>query len=128
MHVLGSNPFYWPPSSPAVPNAFQLEEGAEFSKIVDIRIAFGGMAAIPKRATQTEVLLKGQFWNEGNVHQAMAALSQDFTPLSDMRASQNYRQQTAANLLYRFYLETRQNDALTHDQLDVFADCAAVQR
>ncbi len=108
--------------------SIQLEEGAEHSKIIDIRIAFGGMAAIPKRATQTEALLKGQLWNEGNVHQAMAALSQDFTPLSDMRASQNYRQQTAANLLYRFYLETRQNDALTHDQLDVFADCAAVQR
>ena len=72
--------------------------------------------------------MTGQLWNESNVHQAMAALSQDFAPLSDMRASQNDRQQTAANLRYRFYLETRKNDALTHDQLDVFADCAAVQR
>lgn len=90
-------------------------------KVVDIRIAFGGMAAIPKRATQTEAILKGQSWDEGIVHLAMAALSEDFQPLSDMRASQNYRQQTAANLLYRFYLETRQNNALTNHQLDVFA-------
>jgi xanthine dehydrogenase small subunit len=105
--------------------SIQLDDGKEHSqehgKIVDIRIAFGGMAAIPKRATQAEAILKGQPWNEASVHQAMAALSQDFTPLSDMRASQNYRQQTAANLLYRFYLETRQNDALSNDQLDVFA-------
>jgi xanthine dehydrogenase small subunit len=105
-----------------------LEEAEEHSKVVDIRIAFGGMAAIPKRATQTEAILRGQLWNEGNLHQAMAALSQDFTPLSDMRASQNYRQQTAANLLYRFYLETRQNDALTNDQLDVFVERVVVQR
>ncbi|MFT4607089.1 MAG: xanthine dehydrogenase small subunit, partial [Chitinophagales bacterium] len=110
--------------------SIQFEESPEHSqeqgKIVDIRIAFGGMAAIPKRATQAEAMLKDQLWNEGSVHQAMAALSQDFTPLSDMRASKNYRQQTAANLLYRFYLETRQNDALTNDQLDVFDDRAAV--
>jgi xanthine dehydrogenase small subunit len=108
--------------------SIQLEAGKDEGKIVDIRIAFGGMAAIPKRATQAEALLKGQLWNEGSVHRAMAALSQDFTPLSDMRASQNYRLQTAANLLYRFYLETRQNDALTNDQLDVFVDRAAGQK
>ncbi len=105
----------------------QLEEGDEHSKVVDIRIAFGGMAAIPKRAAQTEALLKGQPWNEGSIHQAMAALSQDFTPLADMRASQNYRQQAAANVLYRFYLETRQNNALTNEQLDVFVERAALQ-
>lgn len=93
----------------------------EDDKVADIRIAFGGMAAIPKRATQTEALLKGQLWDEGTVHQAMATLSEDFKPLSDMRASQNYRQQSAANLLYRFYLETRRDTPLTHEQLDVFA-------
>jgi xanthine dehydrogenase small subunit len=108
--------------------SIQLEAGKDDSKIVDIRIAFGGMAAIPKRATQTEAILKGQLWNEDSVHQAMAALSRDFSPLSDMRASQDYRQQTAANLLYRFYLETRQNGALTEHQLDVFVDHAAVHR
>lgn len=104
--------------------SIQLKDG----EVDDIRIAFGGMAAIPKRATQTEAILKGQPWDEGSVHQAMAALSQDFTPLSDMRASQNYRQQASANLLYRFYLETRQNNPLSNGQLDVFVERAAVQR
>jgi xanthine dehydrogenase small subunit len=108
--------------------SIQLEDGKEHSQIVDIRIAFGGMAAIPKRAAQAEAILKGQPWNEASVHKAMTALSQDFTPLSDMRASQKYRQQAAANLLYRFYLETRQNDALSNDQLDVFVERTAVQR
>jgi xanthine dehydrogenase small subunit len=90
-------------------------------KVADIRIAFGGMAAIPKRAAQTEALLSNQPWDEGIVHQAMASLTQDFAPLSDMRASASYRQQSAANLLYRFYLETRLNNPLPADQLDVFA-------
>lgn len=103
--------------------SIQLESG----KITDIRIAFGGMAAIPKRAAQAEALLVGQSWDESSVHQAMAALSQDFAPLSDMRASSQYRQQTAANLLYRFYLETRPNNPLTDEQLNVFAKPAAVQ-
>ena len=98
--------------------SIRLEEG----KITDIRIAFGGMAAIPKRAAQTEALLVGQSWDESSVHQAMAALSQDFAPLSDMRASSQYRQQTAANLLYRFYLETRPNNPLAAEQINVYVE------
>lgn len=101
--------------------SIRLEDHQEDSKIADIRIAFGGMAAIPKRATQAEAMLKGQSWDESSVHQAMATLSRDFAPLSDMRASSQYRQQAAAHLLYRFYLETRPNHALTADQLNVFA-------
>jgi xanthine dehydrogenase small subunit len=99
----------------------------EEDKIVDIRIAFGGMAAIPKRAAQTEALLVGQKWEEASVHQAMIALSKDFSPLSDMRASSQYRQQAAANLLYRFYLETRPNNPLAEEQLNVFVERAVEQ-
>ncbi|MNS73304.1 hypothetical protein D3C72_1067420 [compost metagenome] len=36
----------------------------------------------------------------------MAALAQDYTPRSDMRATASYRSRGAANLLYRFWLET----------------------
>ena len=96
----------------------------EDNEIADIRIAFGGMAAIPKRAAQAEASLLGQSWDESSVQQAMAALSQDFAPLSDMRASSQYRQQTAANLLYRFFLETRPNNPLAAEQLDVFVEPA----
>jgi xanthine dehydrogenase small subunit len=71
-----------------------------------IRIAYGGMAAIPKRAQAVEAMLLGRPWNEATVAAAMAAYAQDFTPLTDMRASAEYRALAARNLLMRFYLET----------------------
>ena len=67
------------------------------------RIAFGGMAAVPKRAAQTEAALVGQAWSETVVRAAMAAMAQDFTPLSDMRASAAYRMQSAQNLVLRYF-------------------------
>jgi xanthine dehydrogenase small subunit len=51
----------------------------------------------------------------------MAALDSDYAPLTDMRASAEYRAQTARNLLYRFYLETRQHNPLPAQSLSVFA-------
>ena len=89
--------------------------------VAEIRIALGGMAAIPKRATLTEQLLKGSKWNESAVTAAMQKLAEDFTPLSDMRASANYRSRATANLLYRFYLETRPEQALVVEAVNVFA-------
>jgi xanthine dehydrogenase small subunit len=90
-------------------------------QVTSIDIAFGGMAETPKRAPQTEAILSGKPWNEDTVQQAMNTLAQDFSPLSDMRASAAYRQQAAANLLYRFYLETRAQDALAAEAVNVFA-------
>ena len=75
-------------------------------KVSDIKVAFGGMAAIPKRARATENCLRDKSWNEDNIQLAMRQVTQDFQPLSDMRASAAYRGQAAANLLYRFYLHT----------------------
>ncbi len=89
--------------------------------VAAISIVFGGMAAIPKRAVQAEAVLSGNNWNEASVMQAMKVLAQDFSPLSDMRASAAYRQQAAANLLHRFYLETRRQDALPSESVNVFA-------
>ena len=85
------------------------------------RVAFGGMAAIPKRATATEAALNGQRWNEETVRAGMVAMSADYAPLSDMRASSGYRLSTAQNLLYRFYLETRSVNALPSAGVSVFA-------
>lgn len=70
------------------------------------RAAYGGMAAIPARATQCEDALVGCDWNESSIKQAAAALEADFEPLSDMRASAHYRRQVSKNLLRRFYLST----------------------
>ncbi|SFC02677.1 xanthine dehydrogenase small subunit [Cupriavidus sp. OV038] len=70
-------------------------------------VAFGGMAATPKRGALTEAALVGQPWNEATARAGMAALGQDYQPLTDMRATAAYRARGAANLLYRFWLETR---------------------
>jgi xanthine dehydrogenase small subunit len=70
------------------------------------RMAYGGMAATSRRAPAAEQALLGQAWNEDSVHAAMHALQRDFAPLSDMRASADYRRSVAGNLLLRFYLET----------------------
>ena len=75
-------------------------------KIQTIRIAFGGMAATPKRATHTEQALLQQNWSLATLEKAQAALAQDFKPLSDMRASADYRLHVAQQLLHKFYLQT----------------------
>jgi xanthine dehydrogenase small subunit len=72
----------------------------------DIRIAFGGMAGIPKRARTVEAELIGKPWNEETIDKARDAFDADFQPLTDWRATAEYRQLTAKNLLKRFYLET----------------------
>jgi xanthine dehydrogenase small subunit len=74
--------------------------------VTDVRIAFGGMAAVPKRATHCESVLTGRAWKETAVREAMDALSEDFEPIDDMRASKGYRQLVAQNLLYKCFLET----------------------
>ncbi len=90
-------------------------------KVSHCKIAFGGMAATPKRASQTEQSIVGSTWNEATVRQAMQLLTQDYKPLSDMRASDTNRMQAAMNLLYRFYLETRPDSPLSKEQVDVFS-------
>jgi xanthine dehydrogenase small subunit len=74
--------------------------------VVDVRIAYGGMAVIPKRAEHCESTLRGKPWSEALVGDAINALDKDFTPLSDMRSTAAYRQRICGNLLYRFYLDT----------------------
>ncbi|MBL4836753.1 MAG: xanthine dehydrogenase small subunit [Kordiimonadaceae bacterium] len=88
----------------AVCAAFNIElDGA---KITKARLAYGGMAATPKRACHTEAAIVGQTWSETTVQKAMQAMKQDFTPLTDMRASAEYRMLAAQNLLLKFYAET----------------------
>ena len=85
------------------------------------RIAFGGMAATPKRAAAAESVLAGRMWNEAAVDAAMAALAGDYAPLSDMRASGSYRTQAAQNLLRRFWYETRRDAPLAAHDVNAFA-------
>jgi xanthine dehydrogenase small subunit len=75
-------------------------------RVETIRIAFGGMAATPKRASHVEAALAGQVWNWSLVSAAREAFDDDYQPLTDWRASAEYRILTAKNLLTRFFLET----------------------
>jgi xanthine dehydrogenase small subunit len=88
----------------AVLGAFHLTlaDGA----VSDIRIAYGGMAATPKRAKAVEAALIGKPWIEATVEAALETYEADFAPITDMRASAEYRMLVAKNLLRRFYLET----------------------
>ena len=87
--------------------AFLLELDSDSDRVASIRIAFGGMAATISRAKQCEEALRGQRWNETSIEHAAQALAKDFAPISDMRASAEYRSQVARNFLQRLYLETR---------------------
>ncbi|HEX4298777.1 MAG TPA: xanthine dehydrogenase small subunit, partial [Devosia sp.] len=71
-----------------------------------VRIAFGGMAATPRRARAVEDALVGRPWATATIEAAMPAFAEDFQPLTDMRASKEYRLLAAQNLLRRFHLET----------------------
>ena len=91
-------------------------------KVAEARIAYGGMAATPRRAAAAEAALTGQPWQEPAVRAAAAALDADYTPLSDMRASAAYRMKVAKNALYRLWLETRGEAPLAAAQVNVFTE------
>ena len=93
----------------AVCAAFALR--CEGDRISALRIAYGGMAAIPARAHHAEAALVGKMWDLSSAEAAIAALAQDFEPISDMRASAGYRLRAAGNLLRRFLLEHQPRSA-----------------
>jgi xanthine dehydrogenase small subunit len=78
----------------------------EGGKVAAITIAYGGMAATPKRAKAVEAALLGKAWNVATVEAAIPDFAEDYQPLTDMRASAEYRLLAAQNLLRRFFLET----------------------
>lgn len=75
-------------------------------------LAFGGMAATPRRAARAEEALTGQPFTEASFEAAARAIAQDFTPLTDWRATAEYRSAAAANLLIRFYHEQTTTEAV----------------
>ena len=77
-------------------------------KIESVRIAYGGMAAVPKRAFSCERILLNSLFTEETIHKAKKALEKDFNPISDMRASGRYRMEVAQNLLEKCCEEINQ--------------------
>ncbi|MGC9369855.1 MAG: xanthine dehydrogenase small subunit [Paracoccaceae bacterium] len=87
----------------AVCGAFNIIIGN--GRVEAARIAFGGMAGVPRRATAVEAAITGQPWHEDTLAAANGAWARDFTPLSDMRASSGYRLAAARSMLSRYFLE-----------------------
>ncbi|HVJ40637.1 MAG TPA: xanthine dehydrogenase small subunit [Dongiaceae bacterium] len=76
------------------------------NRIVTARIAYGGMAAVPKRAAAAEAAVQGMRLDQPDTWPpALAALAADFQPIDDMRASAAYRLQVAQSLLRKALLE-----------------------
>ncbi len=74
-------------------------------KLFNVRLAFGGMAAIPKRALNAEKVLEGKKIDVALFKLAQLALEKDFSPISDMRASNKYRMRVAKNLLIKCWYD-----------------------
>lgn len=96
----------------AVLGAFNLT--VEGGQITAARIAFGGMAGVPKRASHVEAALIGQPLSSATLAAARGEFARDFTPMSDMRASADYRLEAAANMLARYFDDLGQTQTPTH--------------
>jgi xanthine dehydrogenase small subunit len=97
--------------------ALQVDAGGV---VREARLAFGGMAATVKRAERAERALVGQPWTEATLQSAQNVLAQDFSPITDLRASAEYRLHAARALLQRLWLETRPSQPLLPAELDVW--------
>ena len=91
----------------SVAAAFTLDLG-EGGRIVQARLAYGGVAPTPVRAREVEAQLVGRPWSEATMREAKAALHDAFEPISDARASAGYRREVTANLVEKFFLDTQE--------------------
>jgi xanthine dehydrogenase small subunit len=90
--------------------ALRIEDGV----VREARVAFGGMAGIPARASGCEAALAGKAWSAETVEAAAQALAADYTPLDDLRGSAAYRRTVAANLLRRLWAERSESVSVFH--------------
>lgn len=74
-------------------------------RIASARVGAGGVAATPVRAPRTEAALTGQPWALASLQAAAVVLAQEFSPISDMRASADYRRGVLGRLLLRYWGE-----------------------
>jgi len=78
-------------------------------KIKNIKIAYGGMAPIPKRAINCEKILINSSLSEESFEKAKKSLEKDFSPINDTRATKDYRMEVAKNLLMKCFIEIKKN-------------------
>ena len=82
------------------------------NKIKNVKIAYGGMAPIPKRAINCEKTLVNASLSEESFNKAIKKLERDFAPIDDMRASKSYRMEIAKNLLIKCFLEIKNRKSI----------------
>lgn len=86
--------------------AFRFTLDDDGQRIVNARIAYGGVAATPKRALTAETaIIGGRLGDPGSWAAALRAVAEEFTPLSDMRASAEYRSGMARALFAKALVE-----------------------
>jgi xanthine dehydrogenase small subunit len=88
--------------------------------MTEVRLAFGGMAAVVRRAAAAEAALRGAPWTEASLRNAQRALAVDFAPMSDHRGAADYRMRVAQGLLERWWLQTRQDQPLAAADTEVW--------
>ena len=88
-----------------VSGAFRVDLDAR-GTVSDITLAYGGMAASTKRASSAEAFLKGKAWSRRQVEEAQSLIDKDFSPISDVRGSAEFRRIAARNLLLKFWSDT----------------------
>ena len=81
-------------------------------KIKNVKIAFGGMSSIPKRAKYCEKTLENKEFSNKILDKAKESLLKDFSPISDMRASKEYRIEIAKNLLTKVFAEIQNKNQI----------------
>jgi len=83
---------------------FRLEN--DQGKVSLIKLVYGGMAEMTKRAEKTELFLIGKSWSRETVTNAMPLIDLEFRPISDARSGEEYRRVVARNLLLKFWADT----------------------
>ena len=87
------------------------------------RLAYGGVAAIPMRARKTEQALLGKQWCAETVRKVLPMLQGEFTPITDVRGSAEYRRALITGLFEKFFFEVG-DVALEHASLSVLGRAA----
>jgi xanthine dehydrogenase small subunit len=86
-------------SSVAVAFALGIHDGV----VTEARIGLGGVAATPVRARATEQALIGREWSLDTIRAASAVLGSEGTPMTDHRASADYRAFMLGNALRKLH-------------------------
>lgn len=83
-------------------SAFVIETN-EADVVVHARLAYGGVAAMPARAKQTEAFLLGKPWNEDTARGARDVLAAEFAPIDDHRSGAEFRRELVTSLFDKFF-------------------------